>query len=170
MKLIVGLGNPGEQYENTRHNVGFYLLDKYTQEKGLNFKFEKKFNAEIAKDGDNYFMKPQTFMNKSGDSVSKFINYYELDLNDLTVIHDDVDVEVGDIKRHKARGSAGHKGVQDIINKLGSNGFNRLRVGVGKPDNPNIETDDWVLMKYDISTHILPNDMIDTCLALNINL
>lgn len=148
MKLIVGLGNPGEKYSKTRHNVGFTLLDKYVQEKGLTWKKDKKFKAEIAKDEKVMFAKPQTFMNKSGESVAKMVEYFNIELKDLYVVHDDVDLEFAQVKHHFGRGSAGHKGVQNVMDILKSSDFWRIRVGVGRPENPEIDTDDWVLQNF----------------------
>lgn len=154
MKLIVGLGNPGEKYKDTRHNIGFIFVDKLSDENDVAWKFEKKFNAEIARFDDTLLAKPQTFMNNSGESVSKIMNFYDIELEDLLVVHDDIDLEHGNIKVEKGRGSAGHKGVQSIIDHLGTNEFERMRIGVGRPDNPNIETEDWVLMNFDYSNII----------------
>lgn len=169
MKIIVGLGNPGKKYKGTRHNKGFEYVDKIATENMLKWKFNKKFNAEIAEfsvdglgdgvvidgnaidldDGEKVILaKPQTFMNKSGDSVSKILNFYNVDLVDLLVIHDDVDFSPGLVNLQFDKSAAGHKGVQDIIDKIGSQEFWRLRIGVGRPpEGSNISTEDWVLMK-----------------------
>ncbi len=157
MKLIVGLGNPGEKYKNTRHNIGFILLDKLAEENNASWKFDKKFNAEISKFGDYLLVKPQTFMNKSGEAVSKIVNFYDIALEDILLIHDEIDLEHGVIKVEKGRGSAGHKGVQNVIDHLATKDFERMRIGVGKPDNPNIEVEDWVLMNFDHSDIDFPN-------------
>lgn len=150
MKIIVGLGNKGEKYLNTRHNVGFTLLDELAYNKDSSWEQNKKFNSKICKpDTDSIFVKPQTFMNKSGKAVSKVLSYFkDTSVEDLIVVHDDVDLEFGEIRIQKSRGSAGHKGVQDIIDKLGTNEFWRLRVGVGRPENENISTEDWVLQDF----------------------
>lgn len=148
MKYIVGLGNPGGKYKKTRHNVGFILLDRFAEENGLTWKFEKKFNAEVAKGDDFTLIKPQTFMNESGQSVAKLVEYFNFEPRDLLVVHDDVDLDFGVVKKHVARGHAGHKGVEDIIKTLGLNDFWRMRVGVGRPENPNIDTEDWVLKNF----------------------
>jgi PTH1 family peptidyl-tRNA hydrolase len=148
MKLVVGLGNPGEKYTKTRHNVGFLLLDKYIEEKKLTWNMEKKFKAEVVRIGDVMYAKPQTFMNKSGESVAKMLEYFKLEPTDLYVVHDDVDLEFTQVKHHLGRGSAGHKGVQNIMDILKTDDFWRIRVGVGRPENPNIDTDDWVLTNF----------------------
>lgn len=145
MRIIAGLGNPGEKYKNTRHNVGFIVLDTLFSS---GWKFDKKFNAEVSQEEDTIYVKPQTFMNSSGESVSKILNYYEANFGDLLVIHDDVDLAFGEVKRQKGRGDAGHRGVESIISHIGSNEFERIRIGVGRSSNENMETTDWVLSKF----------------------
>lgn len=142
MKIIVGLGNPGEQYKNTRHNVGWLALDQYLGE--VKWLESKKFQALIYEDQDFLFVKPLTFMNNSGQTVQKILNYYKLlpknlgliakkniDLNDcLLVIHDDLDLNFGDYKIAVDSGSAGQRGVQSIIDYLKTKKFTRLRLGI----------------------------------------
>lgn len=148
MKLVVGLGNPGERYANTRHNVGFVVLDeiiiKYVASPHVN----KKLGAIIySLDKERMLLKPQTFMNRSGGPVANIVRFYKIKPEDLLVVHDDVDLSFGEIKHQFARGSAGHKGVESIINSLGTEEFNRVRVGVGQPQGQ-METDAWVLQKF----------------------
>ncbi|MDP2944497.1 MAG: aminoacyl-tRNA hydrolase [bacterium] len=142
MKIIVGLGNPGEQYKNARHNTGRLILDNLLGD--VNWSENKKFNALTYKDGDFLFVKPLTFMNESGVSVRKILDYYgllpknfgfikkkDVDLqNILTVIHDDLDLNFGDYKIATDSGSAGHRGVQSIIDYLKTKKFTRLRCGI----------------------------------------
>ncbi|MFA6995513.1 MAG: aminoacyl-tRNA hydrolase [Patescibacteria group bacterium] len=142
MKIIVGLGNPGEQYKNTRHNIGWLALDQYLGE--VKWLENKKFQALIHEDQDFLFVKPLTFMNNSGQTIQKILNYYKLlpknlgliakkniDLNDcLVVIHDDLDLNFGDYKIATASGSAGQRGVQSIIDRLKTKKFTRLRLGI----------------------------------------
>ncbi len=152
MKIFVGLGNPGKKYENTRHNAGFILIDAFCEENGGVFSFDRKFNAEIAKvivdEEEMLLVKPQTFMNNSGESVSKILNYFNASPEELLVIHDDVDLEFGQTKLQFDRGSAGHKGVQNVIDMLGTQEFWRFRVGVGKSSHPEIGTEKWTLMDF----------------------
>src|SRR4030042_5946924 len=118
MNLVVGLGNPGERYQNTRHNTGFILLDHFAKKKGLSWTLWN--NSLISKEIDFTLLKPQTFMNNSGDAVSSYYNYH-LDrvLNgNLIIVHDDVDLEFGQVKVQFSQGSAGPKGVQSIIDSL----------------------------------------------------
>ncbi len=132
MKLIVGLGNPGEKYRKTRHNIGFRVLDHFAEEKEFPlFKVEKKFSGEISKKENTILLKPMTFMNRSGISVHKLCNYYQIKPENLLVVHDDTDILLGKAKIDKNRSSAGHKGVQSIIDHLATKDFWRVRFGVG---------------------------------------
>lgn len=128
--IIIGLGNPGEQYKNTRHNVGFMTLDKFAEENNFpNFDLQKKSNALVSKKENTILAKPQTFMNESGKAVKEIIKNKEI--KDIIVIHDDIDLPIGKIKIVQERGSAGHKGVESIINNIGNEGLIRIRVGIG---------------------------------------
>ncbi len=148
MILIVGLGNPGKKYKNTRHNVGFNAIDKIAAnfqfgEPPGSFNFQSKFNAEISKGEINgkkvILAKPQTFMNESGEAINSLITNSEWQIENLIIIHDDIDLPIGKIKIVKNRGAGGHKGVESIIKKIKTNDFIRLRIGImpenGKPEN-----------------------------------
>lgn len=155
MNLIVGLGNPGKKYEETRHNVGFLVIDKFFASRSDDFdkfKMSKKFKADVSKgevlEEKIILAKPQTFMNNSGDAVSTLIKFYKIDLNDLIVIHDDIDLPLGKIRISQAASSAGHKGIEDIIKKLGSNEFIRLRIGIQSDLLGEIPTEDFVLQNF----------------------
>lgn len=130
MKMIVGLGNPGKEYENTRHNVGFMILDSFIKD----FKLEKKFQAMIKVTdiaGEKcLFVKPLTFMNESGLSVGKIAKYYNISCSDIFVIQDDMDLPFGKIKLKINSSAGGHNGIKSIINALSSNSFARLKVGI----------------------------------------
>lgn len=162
MRIIVGLGNPGQEYENTRHNAGYMLVDKLARETGAAWQFNKRFKADIAESRGIFFVKPQTFMNESGVAVAAVLSYYKLlpktlgilkvkeaDLSQiLTVIHDDLDIEFGKYKISTDSRSAGHKGVQSIINHLKTKNFQRIRIGIKKSaEEEKIPTDKYVLMK-----------------------
>lgn len=140
MFIIVGLGNPGKEYEYTRHNIGFRVVDFFAYENGFSeFKFSKKYNALLSEgsfDGtDVILIKPQTFMNLSGKSVRSILDFYKLDpKKNLIVIGDDADVTIGQIKIQKSKTSAGHKGVQSIIDETGTKDFVRLRIGIDSDD------------------------------------
>jgi len=138
MKLLIGLGNPGFKYKKTRHNAGFMTLNYIQKNIGgfSKWKLNKKFQAEISENPEANILlaKPQTYMNKSGESVKSLVINYQLSVIDLFVIHDDFDLPIGSFKLEKEKGSAGHKGVQSIISSLGANNFWRLRIGI-RPQN-----------------------------------
>jgi PTH1 family peptidyl-tRNA hydrolase len=161
--IIVGLGNPGEKYASTRHNAGFLALDYISQK--YNFKINTvKFKALCARytvnahnnvgDGaldvpfDVLFMKPQTYMNASGEAVSEAIRFYKIPLENILVISDDINLPVGKV-RIRANGSdGGQKGLRSIINHLSSENFARIKIGVGEKPHPDYELADWVLAKF----------------------
>lgn len=144
MKLIVGLGNPGAEYAGTRHNLGFEVIDRIVVGKKASPEISKKFQAIVYKLDNCILIKPQTFMNLSGVSVVSVVNFYKIDLNELLVIHDDVDFELGEVKHQFDRSSAGNRGVESIIKALNSQAFHRLRLGIGKSG----DTSDHVLEKF----------------------
>lgn len=133
MKLIVGLGNPENKYQFNRHNVGFILLDNFAKTLGLEFSMNTKMNSLIAQSSEIILCKPMTFMNNSGSAVSKLSNFYKIKPEDIYVIHDDLDLGFGILKKHFGRGSAGHHGVEDIMSKLKTKDFHRIRFGIGRP-------------------------------------
>ncbi|MCX6720776.1 MAG: aminoacyl-tRNA hydrolase [Candidatus Staskawiczbacteria bacterium] len=137
MTIIIGLGNPGKKFENTRHNVGFTAIDKIAANFQFPiFNFQSSFNAEISQgeiaNKKALLVKPQTFMNDSGKSVKKILSKNRDQVSDIIVIHDDIDLEIGKIKIIKERGSAGHKGVESIIKAIGNEGLVRFRIGIGE--------------------------------------
>lgn len=133
MIIITGLGNPGEQYKNTRHNIGFMAIDAFAEKNDFpEFKLQKKASALIAEKDGILLAKSQTFMNESGKAVKSLIKNCKLKIeNCVVVIHDDVDLPLGKIKIVKDRGSAGHKGVESIIKNIGNDGLIRFRIGIG---------------------------------------
>lgn len=147
MKLIVGLGNPGRSYARNRHNIGFICLNRFAKTQGIKFG-QKKGLARIGtgKVADNELVlaRPQTFMNNSGNSLSRLVKKFNIDLNDLLVIHDDLDLPPAKIRLSFGSGSGGHKGIDSIIQELGSQDFIRIRVGIGRPDKPEISEDDII--------------------------
>ncbi len=156
MILIVGLGNPGRKFQNTRHNTGFRVLDEFAKKNNFpEFKLSKKFNTLIS---ENVFSnkkiilaKPQTFMNNSGKSLKILNTKYKIQNTNLWVIHDDIDLPLSKIKIVKNRGSAGHKGVESIIKEIGTKNFVRFRVGIKKRQNAKGERqkpDKFVLEKF----------------------
>lgn len=156
-KLIVGLGNPGDKYFETKHNVGFMLVDKLAKDWNLTFSSDKIFQADVASTFVNgekiYLVKPTTFMNESGKAVQALLAYYGLEIEDLLVIYDDLDMEVGKI-RLRAKGSAGgHNGIKSIINHIGGQTFNRIKIGIGRPKN-GMSVVHHVLGKFDQEDYI----------------
>lgn len=153
MKIIVGLGNPGEKYTHTRHNAGFLAIDNFLQGKNV-IGCASKFDAQVCEYHEGaqklYFIKPQTFMNNSGKAIKEFLQFYKVDpTTELLVVHDDKDLAFGTIKHTISSSGAGHNGVQDIINELGTQEFNRIRIGVEsrEPGSP-IPTDVFVLQNF----------------------
>ncbi len=153
MKIIVGLGNPGKQYELTRHNAGFLAVDYFLKNHEA-IACQSKFNAQICEYHESgvkiFFVKPQSFMNLSGQVVSEIANFYKIDsTSDLLIIHDDKDLEFGKLKQTEGSGSAGQNGVQNIIDQLGTKNFHRIRIGVESRDNDSpLGTADFVLQKF----------------------
>lgn len=135
MKLIVGLGNPGEEYAQTRHNIGFMVVDKLGRELGSDtgvWQEEKKHRALVARAGDVVLVKPLTFMNASGKSVQSILAYYKLQPSDLWVVHDDIDLPLGKIRIRQMGGTGGHHGIESIMHELATDKFIRFRLGIGK--------------------------------------
>lgn len=148
--LIVGLGNPTKEYENTRHNAGFMALDYIADRLNVNIK-ENKFDALFAdtklNDKRIFLVKPQTYMNLSGESVFKFVSFYKIFIENIVVISDDISLPVGKIRIRRKGSHGGHNGLKNIINLLGSDNFPRIKIGVGaKPSDWNLA--DWVLSKF----------------------
>lgn len=149
MKLIVGLGNPGKDYENTRHNVGFQLLDYIALKKGLDFNKEK-FNAkycEVNINGEKVILlKPLSYMNLSGNVVSKFVAFYKIEIKNILIIQDDLDMGVGRIKIVHNSSSGGHNGIKDIERCLGTNSYARVKIGIA--NDKTLDTKDYVLGRF----------------------
>ena len=134
--MIAGLGNPGERYERTLHNAGFWFVDEVARRHNAQFKYEKRFDADVAKASigrsDIWLAKPQSYMNLSGGAVRAMLDYYRLDAAELLVAHDEIDLPPGTVRLKDGGGHGGHNGLRDIIRHCGS-GFMRLRIGVGHP-------------------------------------
>ena len=146
MKLVVGLGNPGKEYDKTRHNIGFMVLDDYLG----NVKWSTKFNAlyyeSVINQEKVLFIKPLTYMNNSGNAVGEFVRYFNIDMKDILVIQDDLDLNVGDYKLKCHSSSGGHNGIKSIISSLGNQDFSRLKVGIGSVKKDQVI--DYVLGKF----------------------
>ncbi len=159
VKLIVGLGNPGKQYVNTRHNIGFSILDKYLdnvvwKEKFNGLYYEKNVNGE-----KNIFLKPQSFMNLSGEVVKQYVDYFKINLDDILIIHDDLDLELGNYRLKACGSSGGHNGLKNIENMLNTKDYKRLKIGIGI--NQKYDTISFVLGKFSNEEKILIDKLSD---------
>lgn len=166
MKIIIGLGNPGEKYKNTWHNIGFLAVDEFIKENNFpDFKPSKKFNADISEKDFNeeniIIAKPKTYMNESGKSVRSIMDFYKLLGKEIIIIHDDIDLLAGKIKISIDRGSAGHKGVQSIFNNAKTEGFIRIRIGICPDFKRDKKAKDVVLKKIGKNEKELMKKSID---------
>lgn len=147
MKLIVGLGNPGKEYENTRHNIGFMVLNYFPG----NIDWQEKFNGKYFKTHINgvsvIFLKPQTYMNLSGDCVIQFVNYFKIKIEDILIIQDDLDLPFLNYRIKYKSSSGGHNGIKSIINRVGTDEIARLKIGIAH--DRNIDTKDYVLSRFE---------------------
>lgn len=148
--LIAGLGNPGAQYEHTRHNVGFWWLDQLARDLGVTFANNARFHGQLAtgvQHGDKvYLLKPSVFMNRSGQSVAALANFYKIPEDNILVIHDELDLPVETVRLKRGGGHGGHNGLRDIIAQLGGKNFLRCRIGIGHPGDSR-QVSDYVLSK-----------------------
>ena len=165
MKLVVGLGNPGKNYENTRHNVGFQLLDHIALNKKLSFNKEK-FNAkycEYVANGEKIILvKPLSYMNLSGGVVSNFVSFYKINISDILIIQDDLDMSLGRVKIVHNSSSGGHNGIKDIERCLGTNAYVRVKIGIA--NDKSMDTKDYVLGKFNSDEmKVLKNDYEQLC-------
>lgn len=162
--LIVGLGNPGPKYDNTRHNIGFAVADElYARFSTFGTRWRDKFKGEFAKVKiglhQSILLKPQTFMNLSGRSVSPAMTFFKLSINGLIIIHDDIDLEYGMVRLKSGGGTGGHKGLNSCKQELGDVGFHRIRIGVGRPIHGNVS--DFVLKGFTPDEQIELSSIID---------
>lgn len=146
MKLIVGLGNPGKEYENTRHNIGFMFIDSFAEKNNVSIE-KQKYNglyAEIKVCQEKVILlKPLSFMNLSGEVVKKYVDYYKIDIKDILIINDDLDLPFGKIRLRRSGSSGGHNGLKNITLNLGTQDFSRLKIGIS--NDKTIDTKDYVL-------------------------
>jgi len=151
--IIVGLGNPGEQYASTRHNIGFFVVDELARRWGAVLTHEKwhALNVSLAVGGHRvHLVKPTTFMNRSGHAVVQFYRFYKIDPDRLLVIHDDLDMAPGRIKLVKGGGTGGHNGIKSLTEMLGTKDFYRLKIGIGRPGTGTVHAD-FPVDKYVLS-------------------
>ena len=163
MKLIVGLGNPGNEYKNTRHNIGFFYLDEYAKKNGFTIsknKFNGLYETMQINNDKVIFLKPVSYMNLSGTVVRDFVNYYKISPEDIMVIQDDLDMEIAKIKIKSNSSSGGHNGIKNIIENINSKNFIHLKVGIS--NNKNMDTKDYVLGQFSKDEVSLLEDKIET--------
>lgn len=165
MKLIVGLGNPGKQYERTRHNIGFEVIDQLSERMGIPLdqaKHKGLYGMGNVRGEKVILLKPLTYMNLSGESVRAVMDYYDIDIEDLIVIYDDLDLPVGRIRLRQKGSAGGHNGIKSIIAHAGSQEFNRIRVGINRPTNGESITN-YVLGRFTTEEQETLIDVIKRC-------
>jgi PTH1 family peptidyl-tRNA hydrolase len=167
IQLVVGLGNPGPQYEKTRHNAGFWFIDAIARAHGISLKLESKFHGEFGKgyiDGEEvWLLKPLTFMNKSGQGIAALARFYKIDAENILIAHDELDLPPGTVRLKKGGGHGGHNGLRDTIAQLGSKEFHRLRLGIGHPGHAS-QVSGYVLSKASISDQQLLEQAVEKAL------
>jgi PTH1 family peptidyl-tRNA hydrolase len=167
MWMIVGLGNPGNKYALNRHNIGFITVDALLKSVG-NPPTQIEKSAQVSHfkmDGQKILtVKPQSYMNRSGESVSALLHFYKIPIENLVVIQDDIDQPFGKMRFHKNRGHGGHNGIRDISEKLGTPDYIRLKLGVGRPIVPQMAVADWVLQNFSDDEMIQMNEFINKSL------
>ena len=167
MKLIVGLGNPGKEYENTRHNVGFSVIDNYVKKNNLGT-FKQKYNGLYLKTKINgfdvIFLKPQSYMNLSGEVVRKFVDFYKISVSDIFVVSDDMDLSLGNFKLKPSGSSGGHNGLKNIELYLGSNKYKRLKIGISKSEKKDVV--DYVLGRFSASEQQILDSVRDKTVSI----
>lgn len=167
MKIIAGLGNPGQKYDKTKHNTGFMTMDHYLDEKGLSLdkdKFEGLWTKQKINGEDVILLEPQTYMNESGRSVSQVANFFKVDPEDILIIQDDMDMPIGKIRIRANGKSGGHNGIKSIIRDLETEKFNRLKIGIRHPKNATVVS--WVLTPFNDEQQKLMDDAFDTSVKI----
>ena len=160
MKLIIGLGNPGKEYDNTRHNAGFMVIDNYAKTKGIEInknKFNGLYNEFVFNGEKVILLKPLSYMNLSGEVVKKYVDYFKINIENILIINDDMDIALGKYKLKASGSSAGHNGLKNISQNLGTDSYKRLKIGISKN---NIEMKDYVLGKFNTDELVKLNEVI----------
>ncbi len=166
-KLVVGLGNPGSRYERTRHNMGFMAVDRLVERLGGRFR-QTRFGL-TAEVGGLWVLKPQTFMNLSGQAVAPFARYYKITADEILVVVDDMDLPLGTLRLRGHGSSGGHNGLKSCIQHLGTEDFPRLKLGISRPPEP-ITVIDWVLMRFAAAEEASVDDVLNRAAAVIENL
>ena len=161
MKLIVGLGNPGSQYKNTRHNLGFAVVDNFAIDQGLSWRYNRDWMCFYIKRENFVVIKPSTYMNKSGEAAKAVAKFFKIAAKDILIIHDELDLQFGKVRISFDSTSAGHKGVASVIESLGGFNFARLRIGLGKPEG--IDSEKYVLENFTEEEQKNLTDVVKTC-------
>ena len=166
IRLIVGLGNPGKEYERTRHNAGFWLVERFAQASGMTLRKDPKFKALVGKHANGaWFLLPQSFMNLSGQPVQMLAGFFKIKPEEVLVVHDELDFPPGTVRLKQGGGIAGHNGLKDISQRLATHEYWRLRLGVGKPP-AGTEGADYVLQKPSAEDRAAIDAAIDKSLAV----
>lgn len=170
MKMIIGLGNPGKQYENTRHNIGFQVIDELANRldaPAMQSKFNGMYTVIHRPEGKVVLVKPLTFMNLSGECVRPLMDYYNIDVEDILVLYDDLDFPPGELKMRQKGSAGGHNGMKSLIAHLGTDQFKRVRLGIGRPTN-GMKIADYVLSNFSKEESSSIQDMVgksaDACI------
>lgn len=164
--IIVGLGNPGGRYEKTRHNVGFVAVDSIAQECSCvvkKLKFKSLVGECTIKGQKCLLMKPQTFMNNSGEALVAAMNFYKVPIEKVIVIYDDISLEPSEVRIRRKGSAGGHNGIKSIIELTGKDNFPRIKIGVGKKPHPDYDLADWVLSTFKSNEVKLVNEVADKC-------
>ena len=151
-RLVVGLGNPGRDYAGTRHNVGFLVVDELARRTASQFSFDTKWNSDLSSCGGRALMKPQTFMNLSGEAVGDYVRYFKLAQNEVMIILDDISLPLGTLRLRKSGSAGGHNGLESVLVHLSTEAVPRLRVGIGAPDGQPLH--EHVLGRFAESEHL----------------
>ncbi len=164
--LVAGLGNPGREYEQTRHNLGWLVLDAFARKRGLSWRAAPPFEAEVARwdpdpGGTCWLVKPLTFMNQSGRAVNAMARYYRLEASDLVAVYDDLTIELGSVKVTVGGSAGGHNGVASLVEQLGA-GFVRYRIGIGPKTPPQMDLADFVLSRFSAEQQTIVSQKLDT--------
>lgn len=164
MFLVMGLGNPGPEYEKTRHNIGFRLVDELASKlkTPVTKPLFKSFTGRASVSGKTVILaKPQTYMNLSGNAAAALMNWFKIPLDGLIVVYDDIDLPPGKVRIRFRGGHGGHRGMESLIKNLGSGDFVRVRIGVGRPPNPSYDVADWVLGRFSAEEEELVGQALD---------
>ena len=161
MKLVVGLGNPGKKYRNTRHNLGFMVVDALVKSEGISWRVSRDLLCYFAKTSDFVIIKPSTFVNKSGEAVRSVAEFFKIAPDDILVIHDDLDLPSGKVRISFDSLAAGHHGVESVVESLGGPEFGRLRIGIGSPEN--VDGEKFVLEDFSVQEKKGLGKLVERC-------